>query len=341
MRNSVLPWACVLLLCSPGVLFSGAADCDRKTPQEWDTEEAEILRSVTYPEVKLLADYAQVRDVFERAIANDATAAAALSSMVGHSNEEAAAAAAAALGRFPSPGAASRLKQAFDADARAGVRTGALAGLLRMHDPETGLLAVRALSDPALEMQVAGALTLRNLRDGRYGAALVAYYDQHPKERRLLEWLGCVGDAPGSTVVRDRLLAEANNKALDFSKRVRAAYGLEEMGHAALVRRILDRQKGDQTHQSLGVVEDEVRELAARRGLTIPSQPDVDALLRDADLERHRKDMWDHPIRVKIIREGEIRASSDGPDGVPGSEDDLTTPESYGAWAYRVFPEQF
>ena len=142
-------------------------------------------------------------------------------------------------------------------------------------------------------------------------------------------------------MVRDRLLAEANNKALDFSRRVRAAYGLEEMGLADLVRRTLDRQKGIQTHQSLGTTEGAIRRLAAKRGMTLRSQADVDTLLRDANLGHHGDDMWGRPIRVKFIREGQFRASSDGPDGVPGNDDDLTTPESYGAWAYRVFPEQF
>jgi hypothetical protein len=210
-----------------------------------------------------------------------------------------------------------------------------------MRDPEAGALAARALSDPAPQVQVAGAATLSSLGDGRYGAALVAYYDTHEGERVILEWLGCVGDAPGSTLVRDRLLAEANNRALDFSKRVLAAHALEEMGHADLVRRLLDREKGDQTHQSLGVVQFELRELAASRGITLRSQAGVDGLLRDAELGRHRKDMWDRAIRVKFIREGEIRTSSDGPDGIAGNDDDLTSAESYGAWAHRLFPEQF
>jgi hypothetical protein len=120
-----------------------------------------------------------------------------------------------------------------------------------------------------------------------------------------------------------------------------AANGLEKMGHAALVRRILDREMGDQTHQSLGVVESELRDLAAKGSTPIRNQSDVDALLQSSDLGRHRQDMWDNPIRVRFIRQGQIEASSDGPDGLPGTNDDLTSSESYGAWAFRVFPEQF
>jgi hypothetical protein len=341
VRKSILPWVVSLVCWFPGLAVSDAVNCDRKTRQQWDEGEAKILRGVILPELVALPDYAQIRDAFEGAIANDPAAATPLAVMVGHANEDAACAAAAALGRFPSPEAATVLKRAFDTDTRDWVRSGALAGLERMRDPEVGALAVRALSDTAPQVQVAGAATLSSLGDGRYGAALVAYYDQHQDEPVILEWLGCVGDAPGSTVVRDRLLAEATNRALDFSKRVRAAHGLEQMGLADLVRRLLDREKGDQTHQSLGVVEGELHELAAKKGITIQSQAGVDALLRDADLGRHRQDMWNRAVRVKFIREGEIRASSDGPDGIPSNNDDLTTAESYSAWAFRVLPEQF
>jgi len=341
MRNSILPLVFVLLSCCPGLVFSGAADCDRKTPQQWDEDETRILRTVILPDLTALPDYAQIRDVFEKAIARDPAAANPLLTLISHANEDVAGSAAAALGRFPSPEAATALKHAFDTDTRNWVRIGALAGLERMRDPDAGAFAARALSDADLQLQVAGGTTLASLGDGRYGAALVAYYDGHQDERVILELLGCVGDAPGSTVVRDRLLAEANNKALDFSKRVRAAHGLEEMGLADLVRRILDREKGNQTHQRLRTTEGAIRRLAAKRGITIRSQADVDTLLRDANLGHHGDDLWNHPIRARFIREGEIRASSDGPDGIPGNDDDLTSAESYGAWAFRVFPEQF
>jgi hypothetical protein len=341
VTNRVLLRVFAFLLCLPRLAFSGAVDCGRKTPQQWDEGEARILRTAILPELTTLTDYAQIRDVFEKAIAGDPAAASGVSILIGHSNDDVAGFAAAALGRFPSAEAARLLKETFDTDGRHWVRIGALAGLERMGDPETGAYAVRALSDAHPQVQAAGGATITSLGDSRYGPALLAYYDQHKNERVILEWLGCVGDAPGSTVVRDLLLTEANNKALDFSRRVRAAYGLEEMGHADLVRRILDRQKGDQSHQTVRTTEGAIRRLAAKRGMTIRSQADVDTLLVDANLGHHGDDMWGHPIRVKFIREDQILASSDGPDGVLGTEDDLTSTESYGAWAYRVFPEQF
>jgi hypothetical protein len=50
---------------------SGTANCDRKTRQQWDEGEAKILRGVILPDLVALPDYAQVREVFEKAMAND------------------------------------------------------------------------------------------------------------------------------------------------------------------------------------------------------------------------------------------------------------------------------
>jgi hypothetical protein len=316
-------------------------NCGRKTAQEWDEGEAHALRSVVLPELTELPSYAEISAAFEKAIASDPSAAASLLSLVSHANEDVAASSAAALGRFPTPAVSSRLKHVFETETRTWVRIGALVGLERVRDPEAGHLAARALSDPDLLIQAAGGAAIVRLGDTRFGPELIAYYEEHRDEQVILEWLGCVGDAPGSTVVRDRLLAEANNKTLDFSRRVRAARGLEEMGQAALVQRVLDRQKGNQTHQSLGATIGAVRRLAAKKGLPIRNQADVDALLREANLGHHGDDLWGHPIRLGFVREGVTQASSDGPDSVPETEDDLTSSESYGAWAFRVFPEQF
>jgi hypothetical protein len=339
MAKNVSRWLALFVLLGLAASVM-AADCEKGWRERWDPGEADILRTTVLPTLTALPDFAQIKDVFDKALANDPTAAAALMDLVGHANEDVAASAAAALGRFPSPAAASRLKQAFNTETRVDVRSSALGGLVRMGDPEAGALAARALSDPNLEMQVAGAFDLRRLRDSRYGAPLLAYYRQHPDEWSLLEWVGCLGDAPGSTTVRDGLMAEANNKSYDFKHRLAAAAGLEEMGFGQLVKGLLDRDKGDETHQRLGAIVGAIRRLAFKRGVTLKSQADVDTLLRDAAISK-RLDMWHRPIRVNFVREGEIRATSDGPDGVPDTPDDLSTAEPYQAWVYRLFRDQF
>jgi hypothetical protein len=339
VRRIASSWyAFLVVLCCPGALAAG--DCDRKTTRQWDEGEASILRGSVLPKLAALPDHERIRDAFEKAIAGDPAAGPMLLDLVGHTNKDVAAFAAAALGRFPSPEATSRLKLAFEKESRDWVRIGALAGLQRMRDPDVGSLAVSALSDPSEQVRVTGGTVLAALGDGRYGDRVLALYELHPDDEIILDWLGCVGDAPGSTVVQDRLVADANNKSLRREKRVRAARALEEMGQADLVRRILDWDKGDQTHQRLGVIEGAIMRAAARKGVVIESQATVDALLRESNLA-HPDDMWHHLIRLKFVREGEIRASSDGPDRDPNTPDDLTTAESYGAWARRVFPDVF
>jgi len=318
-----------------------SADCEDGWRERWDSGEADILRTTILPELTGLADYSHVEEVFELAMSGDEAASAPLMDLVGHTDEDVAASAASALGRFPSAEAAVRLKSAFNEDSRSWVRMGALYGLLRMNDAETGALAVQALSQPNLQLQAAAVSVLVRLRDSQYGPALFSFYESHRDERHLLESVGCLGDPPGSTVVRDGLLAEANNKSYDFAVRLAAADGLEEMGYGDLVKGLLDRDKGNPSYQSLEVVEFAVVELAASRNVVIKGQAEADILLGDADLGRDRLDMWHHPIRVHFVEEGVVRATSDGPDGLPNTEDDLSTDESYRAWAYRVFPDQY
>jgi hypothetical protein len=170
---------------------------------------------------------------------------------------------------------------------------------------------------------------------------MLQYYERHPDEvdDDALESLGKLGDPPGSTVVRDRLLAEVNNKRRKLDLRYGAALGLKAMGMAELARPVLDIKKALNTHSNLGVVKNAMGRLAAEKGVKITSQTAVDVLLRD--VEGEKQDLWNRPLRAGFVSENLFHVVSDGPDMTPATQDDLSTAEDVSAYLYRVFPDQF
>jgi len=98
-----------------------------------------------------------------------------------------------------------------------------------------------------------------------------AHIDSHTPDgdADLFEVLGKLGDVPGATTVRDRLAAEAANKAEAFERRLAAARGLEAMGLGSLARRVLDVARAEETFGSLEIVRGKIGTLAVQRGVTI------------------------------------------------------------------------
>ena len=101
--------------------------------------------------------------------------------------------------------------------------------------------------------------------------------------------MGKLGDPPGATAVRDRLLAEANKKSNDFALRYSSALGLQAMGLSDLVKPIIDFEKAQDTNSTLIVVKGAMEALAAKRGVTVKEQTEVEALLGDVDIPARRK----------------------------------------------------
>ena len=310
--------------------------------QGLDEREAGYVRK-QYLALDHLSDFAQIKAAFERMLSGDASVAPELMALLTHSNEEVASIAAQEPGRFPSETASAALKQRYATDTRLLVRAMALGGLGRMKDPETASLALAALSGDDESMRGAAVGALQLLGDRQHSAALLAYYDRHPEDvsGESLRSLAELGDPPGSTAVRDRLLTEANDKANKWVIRHDAAIGLETMGHADLVRPVLDIGKCYITNHSLIVVKGEMEYLAGERGVTVKGQAEVDALLRDIDVgERYRSDEWGRPLRAEFVSVGVFEVISDGPDMTRGTGDDLPTGEDLDAYLDRVFPDQ-
>jgi hypothetical protein len=312
---------------------------------DWDATMARVTRERTYRLIAGLPDFPEIRDAFERAFSDDASVAPELMRLVGHRDDAVAYTAAPLLGRFPSQAASSLLKHTYETEERLAVRIRALSGLVRMGDPAAPTLAIAALSSEVPGMPGAGIGALEPLGDSANSQALLGFLDQHADsmDPDWLEILGRLGDPPGSTAVRDRLLAEAVNKRRHFDVRVGAARGLEKMGLGGLepAHRILDLKRADATAQSLIVVEGEVSDLAAKRFDTIRSQTAVEALLRDADLGPHRVDEWGRLVRVKYVSEGVFDVISDGPDSAPETTDDISLAEPFRAYRTRVFGDLF
>jgi hypothetical protein len=312
--------------------------------EEWDAREARGVRR-TYPAFENVSDFAQVKDVFERGLSGDATVAPALAALVKHANEDVASIAAQMVGRFPSEMVSTALQGSYASDPRLLVRAGALAGLARMKDPATAPLALAALSSDNEDMREIGLGALERLGDNRHAAAILQYLDQHRAEVSvdMLENLGRMGDPPGSTAVRDRLLAEANNKRNRFNTRHSAALALESMGLAHLVKPILNYSDAVNTNSTLIVVKGTMEDLAVERSLTVKGQADVDVLLRDIKFSdpRRKQDEWERPLRAKFVSQGVFHVVSDGPDMAPETEDDLSTAEPWIVYRNRVFPDLF
>lgn len=322
-----------------GAALMAAAD------EGWDAREARGVRQVIYPAIEHLPAFLQIKETFEKGLAGDAAAAPALVALVKHTNEDVASTAAQMLGRFPSPANSSALKDSYSGEPRVMVRAGALAGLARMSDPAAGTLATAALAGDDEMMRGAALGTLETLANSAYAPAILQYLEQHPDEldADLLESLGKMGDPPGSTAVRDRLLAEANNKGQNFDFRYAAARGLQAMGLADLVKPILDYSKAENTNSAMIVLKGAMERLAVTRGVTVKSQADVDTLLRDADVpvKRYKTDLWKRPIRARFVSQGVFHVISDGPDMTPDTADDLSSGEAWTVYVRRVFPDLF
>lgn len=332
MRVRTVALWCVLLGATP---LLGA-------DEEWDAREARGVRRI-YPAMESLPDFAQIKATLEKGLTGDSTAAAGLAALVKHANDDVASIAAQMLGRFPSATAASALKESYASDQRLLVRAGALAGLARMKDPATGPLALAALSHTDEAQRGMGLGALEALGDSRYAPAILQYLDQHRADASadLFESLGQMGDPPGSTVVRDRLLAEANNKRNRFNTRHSAALGLKKMGLVQLAKPILDIADARNTNDTLIVVKRRMGRLAAERNMTVKGQGDVDTLLRDIKLFEPKQDEWRQVLRARFQSQGVFHVISDGPDLTPDTEDDLSTAEPLDAYLDRVFPDQF
>jgi hypothetical protein len=312
--------------------------------EAWDAREARFLREQLYLRIEHLPDFASIKQTVEKTIAGEASAASELAALVRHPNEDVAAAAAQALGRFPSDAASIALRDAYATDGRFMVRVNALAGLARMRDPATASLALAALNDENVLIQGGGLGALQALGDSAYSTAILQYMDrQSPGEADgdLLLAVAKLGDPPGSTVVRDRLIREANKKTNPFDVRYSAARGLKEMGLANLVKPILDIENARDTNDSLIVVKGAMEALAAKRGMTVKGQGDVDALLRDVQVGRHKEDLWGRPLRARFVSQGVFHVVSDGPDMTSDTADDMSTAETLDAYLDRVFPDQF
>lgn len=330
--------ALALLLSTLSMSVMAAPD------EGWDAREARGVRTTVYPAIEHLPDFVQVKETFEKALSGDAASAPALMLLLRHTNEDVASTAAQALGRFPSPAVSSALQDSYATDTRVMVRVNALAGLARMKDSVTAPLALAALAGEDETIQGGGLGALEALGDKAHSASILQYLELHPEEETgdLLEALGRLGDPPGSTAVRDKLVGEANDKLSPFAIRYRAALGLKAMGLADLVKPIIDISKANNTNSSLIILKSAMTKLAAQEKRQIRAQADVDALLRDVVVDsRRRKDEWGRPLRAKFASEASFHVISDGPDMIPQTADDLSTAEALDAYIDRAFPDQF
>lgn len=334
MKIRTVIGTCVLLW----VALSARAD------QAWDAREAEHVRRL-YLAFDQLPDFPQIEAAFERGLAGDATVAPALAALVRHANEDVAFTAAEMLGRFPTEMASTALKDSYATDQREVVRAGALSGLARMKDPATAPLALAALASDDEGIRGMGVGALELLGDNRYASAILQYLDQHRSEASvdLFESLGQMGDPSGSTAVRDRLLAEANNKRNRFTTRYHAALGLKSMGLTHLVKPIFDYSDAENTNSALIVLKGAMDDLATQRNVTVRSQGNVDTLLRDVSFPdpRSKQDEWERSLRAKYASVGVFHVVSDGPDMTPNTADDLSTAEAWIVYSNRIFPDLF
>jgi hypothetical protein len=216
-----------------------------------------------------------------------------------------------------------------------------------MRDSQAASLAIAALSDSNSTVVGAAVGSLEELGDSANSAALLAFFDRNPEEGEVLRTVGRLGDPPGSTAVRDRLVAEAFKKSNDIKIRMDAAFGLRAMDREDLARPLFDWDSTLRTYQSLDMLERRLRTLAATRNVVVSGQGDVDTLLRDVVAanhdfaRRHGKDGWGRPMHVRFIREGRVRAISNGPDGQPDTSDDVSLAEPSEVYVKRIFSDLF
>jgi len=326
-----------------GAAVRGSAD---------DAEDEARIRAGLYPKLAQLPDGAGIRSTFDKAFSGVPSAAPELMALLRHSDINVAHEAAHVLGRFSSAEAAAALKDVFANDSRGLVRGGALTGLRRMGDPETASLAVSALSDSNGLVQFVGVGVLGLLKDNRNSPAILNRLDSieqlEPESREvmldaILETLGELGDPPGSTAVRDRLVSEANKKTNEWDVRLAAARALEAMGLADPARRVLDRLDARLTYRRMLNLEGGIARLASSRNLTIEGQSQLDSLLSElrASDPKDKDDYWGRPLRATFVSKGVFNVISDGPDKAAGTADDLSTGEAFNVYDLRVFADLF
>jgi hypothetical protein len=313
--------------------------------EEWDRDQARGLRDTVYPLLARMPDGAAIRAIFDRALFGDASAVPELIAFVANENDEVSRSALKLLGRFADPRAAATLKQTLAQDPRVRMRAIALASLGRMRDAEAATLAIAALTDADDYMKAAGGTALGLIGDSKNAPAVLSYLDSMAARGVLdtgaFDVLAELGDAPGSTAVRDRLLAEANTKTNDFADRLDAAVALKKMGLEHLVVRILDRQKAQVTNNKLIVLRGLVDELAIKRGIALGDQSRLNAVLGQVDDQKYRSDSWGRPLTAKFVSVGIFNVISDGPDQTPGTVDDMSTAETFRDYEKRVFADLF
>jgi hypothetical protein len=312
-----------------------------------DSIENNDLRGDLYPALKGLADGASIKQTFERAMSGDASTVPALLALLSHSDMQVAEWAARMLGRFGSPDVSQALKAvANDSSARVLVRAGALRGLFRMGDPSTASIATAGLQDLDYWIQIASLATLEGLGDSANSAAVVAFLDSptrqvHPSA--IFDTLEVLGDAPGSTVVVDRLAREANDKSKLMDIRADAALALEKLGRPDLGGRVLDRVNVGAAFRLAILARSEVQRLAAQQGVSLTSQGLLDALLSAIDIDGKKpvRDPWGRLVRGVFVSPGIFNMVSDGPDKTPNTADDVSTAESFASYSSRVYADLF
>ena len=88
----------------------------------------------------------------------------------------------------------------------------------------------------------------------------------------------------------------------------------------------LTEVRARQTQQSLEQLQEGIRKYQAKRG-TLPAVSDIvkltDLLFPEYMAEVVRYDAWSHEFKINFVANSTIQLSSAGPDGVPGTADDI------------------
>jgi hypothetical protein len=340
MRRALITGLVPLLLC--GLVWGGESEYR----QQWDKDQERAVREGMIPIASRLDRGAAIRTTLEKALAGDPSAVPALIALLDDGALDVALSAAALLGRFPGGAAAGALKQRLAGDPRVEMRAVAMMALGRMGDPEAGELASGAVRGPDLVMRGAGGVALGLLGNSRYAGVVLEYLDGLTAagglpDEEAFEVLASIGDPPGSTIVTDRLLAEANNKQNAIEVRYAAAFALEKMGRAARVQPLLDLDDADSTWRNMLSFHGVIQRLAGSKGLSVDSQAVLDSVLGQVGTVSVGGDFWGRPLRARLASPGEYHVISDGPDGTPDTADDMSTEESFDAYEQRVFGDLF
>jgi HEAT repeat protein len=331
----------ILAVTVVGSYWSGTTAAAGYTEQ-WDSDQERAVRTTIIPTVTRLADGATAAATFDKALARDPTAVPGLLALLDHRLIDVATAAAKVLGWFPGAQASAALKQRVASDPRLPMRVVALMALGRMRDPEADALAVQAVrgSDPA--MQGAGGVALGLIGNSNHAAVVVEYLDQgkaagDPPDEEAFAVLAAMGDPPGSTIVTDRLVSEANQKSSELSVRYAAAFALEKMGRGPLVQKLLDLNDADSTWGRMLALQQSIASFAASKNTPLNSQTALDAVLAQVEKDGRGDDYWGRPLRAVFVAPTGFNVISDGPDRTPRTADDMSTAELFDHYEARVF----